>query len=91
MVLQNSGRFVSNKKDENPGRSGVSAPERYIPYFYIKLKSNLYFFREETSEYRLRLSLENEAIDVKYGFERLSDCQEHTGFLLNMHSVMRII
>ncbi|XP_045460209.1 DNA polymerase epsilon catalytic subunit 1 [Harmonia axyridis] len=69
MVLKNSGRYVADKKDETPGRSGGLTSER-----------------EETSEYRLRLSLENEAIDAKYGFERLADCQEHTGFLLNMHS-----
>ncbi|KAF5305758.1 hypothetical protein FQR65_LT07654 [Abscondita terminalis] len=42
--------------------------------------------REETSEIRLRQVIENDTIDSKYGFERLRDCQERTGFLLNMHT-----
>ncbi|XP_023014693.2 DNA polymerase epsilon catalytic subunit 1 [Leptinotarsa decemlineata] len=42
--------------------------------------------REESSEFRLRQVIENENIDLKYGFERLKDHQERTGFLLNMHS-----
>lgn len=43
--------------------------------------------REETSEYRVNQVLENEAIDIKYGFERVKDHIERTGFLLNMHAV----
>lgn len=31
--------------------------------------------------------LENDGIDAKYGFERIRDNSERTGFLLNMHSV----
>ncbi|XP_069681734.1 DNA polymerase epsilon catalytic subunit 1 [Periplaneta americana] len=42
--------------------------------------------REETSELRLRESLENDAIDSKYGFDRVSDHLERTGFLINMHT-----
>ncbi|KAJ9600508.1 hypothetical protein L9F63_009198, partial [Diploptera punctata] len=42
--------------------------------------------REETSEIRLRESLENDAIDSKYGFERVADHLERTGFLINMHT-----
>ncbi|KAJ8941928.1 hypothetical protein NQ318_013261 [Aromia moschata] len=44
------------------------------------------FHREETSEFRLRQVIENETIDIKYGFERVKDHKERTGFLLNMHS-----
>lgn len=44
-------------------------------------------FREETSEFRLRQVIENDVIDAKYGFERVKDSIERTGFLLNMHSV----
>lgn len=44
--------------------------------------------REETSEVRLRQVIENDAIDAKYGFERVRDNLERTGFLLNMHGVM---
>lgn len=43
--------------------------------------------REETSEFRLRQVIENEAVDVKYGFDRVKDHVERTGFLLNMHAV----
>ncbi|XP_018571015.1 DNA polymerase epsilon catalytic subunit A [Anoplophora glabripennis] len=42
--------------------------------------------REESSEFRLRLVRENENIDIKYGFERIKNNQERTGFLLNMHA-----
>ncbi|KAF5297091.1 hypothetical protein FQA39_LY02671 [Lamprigera yunnana] len=42
--------------------------------------------REETSELRLRQATENDAIDSKYGFDRVRDVQERTGFLLNMHT-----
>ncbi|XP_068086023.1 DNA polymerase epsilon catalytic subunit 1 [Anabrus simplex] len=42
--------------------------------------------REETSELRIRESLENDSIDVKYGFERVSDHLERVGFLINMHT-----
>jgi hypothetical protein len=45
------------------------------------------YSREETSELRLRESLENDAIDSKYGFERVADHLERTGFLINMHTV----
>lgn len=39
---------------------------------------------------RIKQSLENDAIDSKYGFERVKDYQERTGFLINMHSVSLI-
>jgi hypothetical protein len=45
------------------------------------------YSREETSELRLRESLESDAIDSKYGFERVADRLERTGFLINMHTV----
>ncbi|KAG8226587.1 hypothetical protein J437_LFUL007279 [Ladona fulva] len=41
---------------------------------------------EETSELRLRQSLENDVIDSKYGFERVKDHAEHVGYLINMHT-----
>ncbi|XP_026280416.1 DNA polymerase epsilon catalytic subunit 1 [Frankliniella occidentalis] len=42
--------------------------------------------KEDNSESRLRQSLENDAIDTKYGFKRVSDHQERAGFLINMHT-----
>ncbi|KAB0803610.1 hypothetical protein PPYR_00580 [Photinus pyralis] len=42
--------------------------------------------REETSELRLRQAQENDAIDTKYGFVRITEYQERTGFLLNIHT-----
>lgn len=47
----------------------------------------LFYFSEETSEYRLRQVIENETVDLKYGFEGIKDHKELTGFLLNMHAV----
>lgn len=44
-------------------------------------------YREDSSEVRIKQSLENDAIDSKYGFDRVRDYQERTGFLINMHSV----
>lgn len=46
-----------------------------------------FYCSEDSSEYRLRQIIENETIDLKYGFERIKDHQERTGFLLNMHAV----
>jgi hypothetical protein len=45
------------------------------------------YSREETSELRLQESLESDTIDSKYGFERVADHLERTGFLINMHTV----
>ncbi len=39
------------------------------------------------ADLRLKQCRENEVIDSKYGFERISDqVREETGYLLNMHS-----
>ncbi|CAH0728541.1 unnamed protein product, partial [Brenthis ino] len=42
--------------------------------------------REESSESRLRVSIDNDRIDSKYGFDRVRDAKERTGYLLNMHT-----
>nr|CAD7428081.1 unnamed protein product [Timema monikensis] len=65
MVLQNSGKYKSDKKDVSNIKTGP---------------------REETSELRLRESLENDVTDAKYGFRRVADHLERTGFLINMHT-----
>lgn len=44
-------------------------------------------FSEESSEWRIQQMIENDAIDSKYGFDRVADYLERTGFLLNMHTV----
>ncbi|KAJ8911874.1 hypothetical protein NQ315_012540 [Exocentrus adspersus] len=51
-----------------------------------RFKYMFFVFREESSEFRLRQVKENDTIDIKYGFERIKNNQERTGFLLNMHS-----
>ncbi|KAF7265187.1 hypothetical protein GWI33_021380 [Rhynchophorus ferrugineus] len=71
MVLQNSGKY----RAERPEKSDQGEKSDGVPVF-----------REESSEFRLKQMLENDAIDAKYGFERISDNSERTGFLLNMHS-----
>lgn len=54
----------------------------------------LYFlfsqFKEDSNDVRLKQSIENDTIDNKYGFVRIKDYQEHTGYLINMHSVNNI-
>lgn len=54
------------------------------------MKNLIFNFREESSESRLRQVLEDDAIDAKYGFERVQDYSERIGFLLNMHAVSSI-
>lgn len=54
---------------------------------FIYCTKKLFFYREDSSEVRITQSLENDAIDSKYGFDRASDYQERTGFLINMHNV----
>ncbi|XP_048486026.1 DNA polymerase epsilon catalytic subunit 1 [Plutella xylostella] len=42
--------------------------------------------REDSSESRIRNAMENDRIDLKYGFERVRDAKERTGYLINMHT-----
>lgn len=39
------------------------------------------------NELNYKTSRENDAIDSKYGFDRVKDGYERTGYLINMHSV----
>uniref|UniRef100_A0A182REB1 DNA polymerase epsilon catalytic subunit n=1 Tax=Anopheles funestus TaxID=62324 RepID=A0A182REB1_ANOFN len=41
---------------------------------------------DDTNEIGYRQSRENDQIDLKYGFERVKDTQERTGYLINIHS-----
>ncbi|XP_052865449.1 DNA polymerase epsilon catalytic subunit 1 [Anopheles cruzii] len=41
---------------------------------------------DDTNEIGYRQSRENDQIDLKYGFERVKDTRERTGYLINMHS-----
>lgn len=43
--------------------------------------------RDESTENGYRESRENDKIDAKYGFERVKDAVERTGYLVNMHAV----
>lgn len=52
--------------------------------FFFFLSSQ---FKEDSNDIRLKQSIENDLIDNKYGFIRVKDYQEHTGYLINMHSV----
>lgn len=38
-------------------------------------------------QYLYKISRENDRIDTKYGFDRVKDNVERTGYLINMHSV----
>lgn len=35
----------------------------------------------------MRVAVENDRIDSKYGFDRVRDNKERTGYLINMHTV----
>jgi DNA polymerase epsilon subunit 1 len=76
MVLQNSGRYKSDKKTDydnsrhnNDGEEGDGSGD---------IKTDL----------RLRESRENDTIDKKYGFVRMNAefGREEVGYLINMHS-----
>lgn len=41
----------------------------------------------KTNEASYQTSRENDTIDIKYGFDRVKDNNERTGYLINMHSV----
>ncbi|XP_073950246.1 DNA polymerase epsilon catalytic subunit 1 [Choristoneura fumiferana] len=42
--------------------------------------------REESSESRIRVAMDSDRIDSKYGFDRVRDAKERTGYLINMHT-----
>jgi hypothetical protein len=42
---------------------------------------------EVSKEIGFKVSRENDQIDEKYGFARIKDSKERTGYLINMHSV----
>ncbi|VVD01009.1 unnamed protein product [Leptidea sinapis] len=69
MVLQNTGKFRVDKNDPNKKDAAGTSSGS----------------REDSSESRIRAALENDRIDSKYGFDRVRDMKERTGFLLNMH------
>ncbi|OWR54597.1 DNA polymerase [Danaus plexippus plexippus] len=69
MVLQNTGKYRTDKNDSNKKDPGTSSAPR-----------------EESSESRLRNALDNDKIDSKYGFDRVRDTKERTGYLINMHT-----
>lgn len=57
-------------------------------YYYSLLSVQSFFFgREESSESRIRVAMDNDRIDSKYGFDRVRDAKERTGYLINMHTV----
>lgn len=56
--------------------------ENFITNFYSNSSEIEAGFRE---------SQENDKIDLKYGFDRVKDNKERTGYLINMHSVCPFI
>lgn len=43
------------------------------------------------NELNYKTSRENDVIDSKYGFDRIKDGYERTGYLINMHSVSLLL
>ncbi|XP_046479124.1 DNA polymerase epsilon catalytic subunit 1 isoform X1 [Neodiprion pinetum] len=71
MFIQNKNKFRTPKAPFNTNQQFGQEPN--VP-------------REDSAEGRLRQSIENDRIDELYGFVRVNDSKERTGFLLNMHS-----
>ena len=44
-------------------------------------------YRDDAPDKRLQKSLENDHMDLKYGFKRYKESTERIGWLINMHSV----
>ena len=76
MVLQNSGRYKSEKKTDWENSGGGANNEEGGDASDIK------------TDLRLRESRDNDAIDKKYGFLRMNAeyGREEVGYLINMHS-----
>jgi len=47
------------------------------------------YFSTKSAEQSYKISRENDNIDSKYGFDRVKDGTERTGYLINMHSVSK--
>ena len=79
MVLQNSGRYVPQKA--NPFSAGTSGGVGGA-------EAEDYPGDDGKTDLRFRITKENEAIDVKYGFNRVNEQfgREITGYMMNIHS-----
>jgi len=79
MVLQNSGRYVPQKA--NPFSAGTSGGVGGA-------ETENYPGDDGKTDLRFRITKENEAIDVKYGFNRVNEQfgREITGYMMNIHS-----
>jgi len=53
---------------------------------YVKDKEEKEDWDEDKTDLRVKESRENDAIDAKYGFNRVSDSETRVGYLINMHS-----
>lgn len=74
-----------------PNQAVVSISKRCIVLNY-HLSYNICFYSKEegntnNDQYLYKISRENDRIDTKYGFDRVKDSVERTGYLINMHSV----
>ncbi|XP_015586460.1 DNA polymerase epsilon catalytic subunit A [Cephus cinctus] len=69
-TLRNTGRFRPDRKEN---KSNNVTP-------------NLKDLRENSAEGRLVQAKENLRLDALYGFHRVTDVKERTGYLINMHS-----
>lgn len=79
-VLQNTGKFVAESRTE--GYKQFLLFYNFMKLFSIQLYRDDYF-----NEAGYRQSRENDKIDSKYGFDRVKDGLERTGYLINMHTV----
>lgn len=48
-------------------------------------------FNDESTESGYKISQENDQIDEKYGYHRITNSVERTGYLFNMHSVSTLL
>lgn len=103
MVLQNTGKYRTDKSDKDEyskkdAGPGTSTGSRLVTYFscfvlfylftvHTKTNNKSFYFREESSESRVRTAQENDRIDSLYGFDRVRDIRERTGYMINMHTV----
>lgn len=69
----------------------VTAQCSWNSIFFISGYSGGDNSEDKSNEASYRISRENDIIDTKYGFDRVKDSNERTGYLINMHSVSKQI
>lgn len=84
MVLQNSGKYRSDKSSSSEKPAGYDFKLLNLKCLIVIVN---FSGKEDVSESRIARVHENVAVDEKYGFSTPKEPGEKVGYLINMHSV----